>query len=111
MHRQMPPRVLVEATLSKYKSGITMDDAPLVIALGPGYEAGKDVHAVIETNRGHNLGRVYLRGCAEPDTGVPGTIGGYGVERLLRAPLTGMLDGVRQFGDQVQVGQTTAAAN
>lgn len=108
MLRQMQPRVLVEATLSKYNSGISPDDAPIVIALGPGYEAGKDVHAVIETNRGHNLGRVYLRGCAEPDTGVPGMIGGYGVERLLRALCTGTLYGVRQIGDQVQAGETVA---
>ena len=106
--RQMQPRVLVEATLSKYNSGISLDDAPVVIALGPGYEAGKDAHAVIETNRGHNLGRVYLQGYAEPDTGVPGTIGGYGVERLLRAPRTGILYSVRQIGDQVQVGETVA---
>ncbi len=77
--RQMQPGVMVEATLSKYNSGITMNDAPIVIALGPGYEAGKDVHAVIETNRGHNLGRVYLQGSAEPNTGIPGTIGGYGI--------------------------------
>lgn len=111
MLRQMQPRVLVEATLSKYNSGISPDDAPIVIALGPGYEAGKDVHAVIETNRGHNLGHVYLQGCAEPDTGVPGTIGGYGIERLLRAPRTGMLYGVRQIGDQVQVGEMVAVVN
>jgi xanthine dehydrogenase accessory factor len=106
--RQMQPRVLVEATLSKYNSGITMNDAPIVIALGPGYEAGKDVHAVIETNRGHNLGRVYLQGCAEPNTGVPGTIGGFAGERLLRAPCAGRLYGVRQIGDQVQEGEIVA---
>jgi xanthine dehydrogenase accessory factor len=106
--RQLQPQVLVEATLSKYNSGITINDAPIVIALGPGYEAGKDVHAVIETNRGHNLGRVYLEGCAEPDTGVPGTIGGYASERLLRAPCAGRLYSVRQIGDQVQAGETVA---
>jgi xanthine dehydrogenase accessory factor len=111
MLRQMQPRVLVEATLSKYNSGITMDDAPLVIALGPGYEAGKDVHAVIETNRGHNLGRVYLQGCAEPNTGVPGTIGGYGIERILRTPCAGTLYGLRPIGDQVQEGETVAVVN
>lgn len=109
MLRQMKPQVLVEATLSKYNRGITMRDAPIVIALGPGYEAGKDVHAVIETNRGHNLGRVYLQGSAEPDTGVPGTIGGYAGERLLRAPCAGTLYGVRQIGDQVQAGETVAS--
>ncbi len=106
--RQVQPQVLVEATLSKYNSGITINDAPIVIALGPGYEAGKDAHAVIETNRGHNLGRVYLQGCAEPDTGVPGTIGGYANERLLRAPCAGTLYGIRQIGDQVQAGETVA---
>jgi xanthine dehydrogenase accessory factor len=106
--RQMQPEVMVEATLSKYNSGITMNDAPIVIALGPGYEAGKDVHAVIETNRGHNLGRVYLQGSAEPNTGVPGTIGGYAGDRLLRAPCAGRLFGVRQIGDQVQAGEVVA---
>jgi xanthine dehydrogenase accessory factor len=106
--RQFQPQVLVEATLSKYNTGITINDAPIVIALGPGYEAGKDVHAVIETNRGHNLGRVYLEGCTEPDTGVPGTIGGYARERLLRAPCAGRLYGVRQIGARVQAGETVA---
>ena len=102
------PTVLVEATLSKRNSGITIDDAPIVIALGPGYEAGKDAHAVIETNRGHNLGRVYLQGCAEPNTGVPGMIGGYAAERLLRAPCAGILYGLRQIGDPVEAGETVA---
>jgi xanthine dehydrogenase accessory factor len=106
--RQMQPRVLVEATLSKHNSGITMNDAPIVIALGPGYEAGKDAHAVIETNRGHNLGRVYLQGSAEPNTGVPGTIDGYAGERLLRASCAGRLYGLRHIGDQVQAGEIVA---
>jgi xanthine dehydrogenase accessory factor len=105
---QLRPAVLVEATLSKYNSGITMEDAPIVIALGPGYEAGKDVHAVIETNRGHNLGRVYLDGGAEPNTGVPGAIGGYTIERLLRAAGAGKLYGVRQIGDLVRAGEHVA---
>ncbi|GAC1349147.1 MAG: selenium-dependent molybdenum cofactor biosynthesis protein YqeB [Ktedonobacteraceae bacterium] len=109
--KEMHPPVLVEATLSKYNSGVSMNDAAIVIALGPGYEAGKDVHAVIETNRGHNLGRVYLHGCAEPDTGVPGAIGGYTIERLLRAPCAGILYGVRQIGDLVQAGETVAVIN
>lgn len=106
--KQIHPSVLIEATLSKHNSGVTMDNAPIVIALGPGYEAGKDVHAVIETNRGHNLGRVYLHGCAEPDTGIPGAIGGYTIERLLRAPCSGRLYGVRQIGDLVQAGEMVA---
>lgn len=106
--KQIHPSVLIEATLSKHNSGVTMDNAPIVIALGPGYEAGKDVHAVIETNRGHNLGRVYLHGCAEPDTGIPGAIGGYTIERLLRAPCSGRLYGVRQIGELVQAGEMVA---
>jgi xanthine dehydrogenase accessory factor len=106
--KHMQPDVLVEATLSKYNSGITINDAPIVIALGPGYEAGRDAHAVIETNRGHNLGRVYLEGNAEPNTGVPGTIGGYAGERLLRAPCAGRLYGMHQIGDQIREGEVVA---
>ena len=106
--KQIQPDVLVEATLSKYNSGITINDAPIVIALGPGYKAGIDAHAVIETNRGHNLGRVYLEGNAEPNTGVPGTIGGYAGERLLRAPCAGRLYGMHQIGDQIREGEVVA---
>jgi len=106
--KQIQPDVLVEATLSKYNNGITINDAPIVIALGPGYKAGKDAHAVIETNRGHNLGRVYLEGNAEPNTGVPGTIGGYAGERLLRAPCAGRLYAVHQIGDQIREGEVVA---
>lgn len=108
MLKQLRPTVLVEATLSKYNSGIMIEDAPVVIALGPGYEAGKDVHAVIETNRGHNLGRVYLHGNAEPNTGVPGAIGGYTIDRLLRAPSAGRLYSMKQIGDLVQAGEKVA---
>ena len=66
--------------------GTSIRDASLVIALGPGFFAGKDAHWVIETNRGHNLGRLILEGAADPDTGVPGTIGGETVRRVIRAP-------------------------
>ena len=106
--KEAHPTVLVEATVSKHNSGITINDAPIVLALGPGYEAGKDVHAVIETNRGHNLGRVYLSGTAEPNTGKPGAIGGYTLERLLRAPSAGRLLGIHHIGDMVQAGETVA---
>jgi xanthine dehydrogenase accessory factor len=102
------PGALIEATLSKHNSGIDIHDAPVVIALGPGYEAGRDVHAVVETNRGHNLGRVYLQGTAEADTGVPGVIGGYSSERLLRAPCAGTLRGKRQIGEAVKAGEVIA---
>ena len=106
--RELHPTVLVEATVSKHNSGITIDDAPITIALGPGYEAGKDVQAVIETNRGHNLGRVYLAGTAEANTGKPGNIGGYTIERLLRATSTGTLYGLRHIGDLVEAGEAVA---
>lgn len=106
--RAARPDALIEATLSKRNSGVDIHDAPVVIALGPGYEAGKDVHAVIETNRGHNLGRVYLQGTAEADTGVPGVIGGYSSDRLLRAPRAGTLYGKRQIGDAVETGEVVA---
>lgn len=106
--RALHPAVLIEATLSKRNTGVTMHDAPIVIALGPGYEAGKDVHAVIETNRGHNLGRVYLEGRAEANTGVPGAIGGYTIERLLKAPAAGIFYGLRQIGDLAQANETVA---
>ncbi len=106
--KKIQPDVIVEATLLKYNSGIKVNDAPIVIALGPGYEAGVDAHAVIETNRGHNLGRVYFEGFAEPNTGVPGTIGGYAGERLLRAPCAGRLFGIHQIGDQIHEGDIVA---
>lgn len=109
MVRELHPAVLIEATLSKHNTGVSMNDAPIVIALGPGYEAGKDVHAVVETNRGHNLGRVYLEGCAEANTGVPGAIGGYTIERLLKAPVAGTFYGVCQIGDLAHAGEMVAA--
>lgn len=102
------PWALVEATLAKRNSGIGLQDAQLVIALGPGYIAGQDVHAVVETQRGHHLGRVYWQGMAEADTGVPGIIGGYGRERVLRAPCAGICVGTRQIGDLVEVGEQVA---
>jgi xanthine dehydrogenase accessory factor len=70
----------------------------LVIGLGPGFEAGKDVHAVIETNRGHNLGRVILKGCPEPDTGIPGNMAGYTHERVLRSPGQGIFHSELDIG-------------
>lgn len=90
--RELSPTVVVDAILAKRNLGTRMDMAPIVIALGPGFTAGEDAHAVIETNRGHNLGRVILSGEAEPDTGIPGEIGGRGAERVLRAPADGTLE-------------------
>jgi len=102
------PAVLVDAILAKKNTGTRLEDAPLVIGLGPGFRAGKDVHLAVETNRGHNLGRVIEEGEAEPDTGVPGEIGGYTRERVLRAPLAGRFRAARQIGDPVGIGERVA---
>ena len=105
---QLRPEVLVEATLAKRNRGITLDLAPLVIALGPGFEAGVDAHLVVETQRGHDLGRVYERGRAQANTGVPGYIGGFGVERVLRAPADGIFETDLDLGARVAAGQEVA---
>jgi xanthine dehydrogenase accessory factor len=102
------PPILVDAILAKKNTGTRLEDAPLVIAMGPGFRAGKDAHLVVETNRGHNLGRVIEEGEAEPDTGVPGEIGGYTWERVLRAPAEGRFRSKRQIGDSVAKGETVA---
>ncbi len=99
--RTWKPDVLVDATISKINTGITRDMAPVTIALGPGFEAGKDVDYVIETMRGHDLGRIFTSGCALPDTGVPGIIGGYGRERVIHAPAGGLFRSIRTIGDEV----------
>jgi len=102
------PAVLVDAILAKRNTGTQIEDAPLVIALGPGFRAGRDCHAVIETARGHFLGRVYWQGEALPNTGVPGEVMGATEERVVRAPATGTLQPLVQIGDRVQAGQEVA---
>lgn len=99
------PEVVVDAILAKKNLGSSIQEAPLVIALGPGFEAGRDAHFVIETNRGHDLGRVITQGCASSDTGIPGSVNGYTVERVLRAPAAGVFLPVRQIGDKVTRGE------
>ena len=102
---QARPLALVDAIIAKRNLGTRKDMAPVVIALGPGFEAGVDADAVIETNRGHHLGRVILAGCAEPNTSVPGVIGGAGRERVLYAPVSGTVENLKQIGDQVRAGE------
>jgi xanthine dehydrogenase accessory factor len=99
------PALLVDAVVAKRNLGTRITDAPAVVALGPGFVAGRDVHAVIETKRGHTLGRVILRGEALPDTGVPGEVGGFAEERLLRSPAAGVFASELRIGDQVAAGQ------
>lgn len=105
----LKPDILVDATLAKKNLGTRISDAPLVIGLGVGFYAGKDVHAVIETNRGHNLGRVIRDGRAEPDTGIPGEIAGVSVDRILRAPHAGKFFTERKIGEMVEQGDIIAA--
>ncbi len=102
------PDVLVDAIMAKRNTGTCLDDAPLVVALGPGFRAGRDCHAVVETARGHFLGRVYWEGEALPNTGIPGEVGGASAERVLRAPADGVFQSQAQIGDLVEAGQTVA---
>jgi xanthine dehydrogenase accessory factor len=105
------PDVLVDAILAKRNLGTQAEQAPLVIALGPGFKAGRDAHLVIETNRGHNLGRIISDGEAEANTGVPGMIGGYTNERVLRAPREGIVEALKRIGDPVAQGEIVARVN
>jgi len=96
------PAVVVDAILAKKNLGTTKEMAPLVIALGPGFTAGEDVDVVIETKRGHNLGRVIRSGSAVPNTGIPGIIGGDGKERVMHAQAEGILRNAASIGDIVE---------
>lgn len=98
------PDVVVDARILKHNLDNSPADAALVIGLGPGLEAGRHVHFVVETNRGHDLGRVIAHGASTPDTGEPGDIGGYTHERLLRAPADGVFTSSRAIGEPLAVG-------
>jgi xanthine dehydrogenase accessory factor len=102
---RIKPDVVIDATLAKVNLGTRIDEAPLVIGLGPGFEAGTDVHLVIETHRGHDIGRIIEQGEAHPNTGVPGEIGGYTSERVLRAPCDGRFESHLEIGDPVKENQ------
>jgi xanthine dehydrogenase accessory factor len=108
--RELKPTVVVDAIIAKRNTGTQITDAPVVVALGPGFAAGLDAHAVIETNRGHDLGRVILEGQAVPDTGVPGPVMGYASERVVRAPGQGVFRGVKAIGDRVEADDVVARA-
>lgn len=101
---QLRPDALVDAILAKRNLGTKIDDAPVVVGIGPGFTAGEDCHAVIETMRGHTLGRVIYSGSAIPNTNVPGLIGGFAGERVLRAPADGAFRSVHRIGDLVKAG-------
>ncbi len=103
------PRVVIDAILAKRNLGTHREMAPLTIGLGPGFCAGKDVDVVIETKRGHDLGRVIYSGMAAPNTGIPGMVGGYAKERVLHAPVEGAFKGYAGIGDIVEAGAPVAA--
>jgi len=100
--KALRPHVVIDAIIAKKNLGTNLSEAPLVIGLGPGFEAGKDVHMAIETNRGHNLGRLILKGCPEPNTGAPGNINGYTIERVLRSPCAGIFTASLTIGTLVK---------
>lgn len=100
-----PPSVVIDARLAKRALDTRIDQAPFVVALGPGFVAGEDCDAVVETMRGHRLGRVIWDGPAAPNTGVPGHLGGATVDRLVRAAAAGELTWNVRFGDVVDPGQ------
>ena len=98
------PDALVDAILAKKNLGTHITDAPVVVGVGPGFTAGMDCHAVVETMRGHTLGRVIYDGAALPNTNIPGLIGGYAGERVLRAPADGVFHQILNIGDEVKAG-------
>lgn len=104
----LKPDVVVDAIIAKKNLGTTINMAPLVLGVGPGFTAGQDVHLVIESMRGHNLARIITDGMAQPNTGVPGNIAGFTSERVIHAPAAGYIHDVRKIGDIVQKGDEIA---
>ena len=102
---QLKPDALVDAILAKRNLGTAITDAPVVVGVGPGFTAGVDCHAVVETMRGHTLGRAYYEGSALPNTNIPGLIGGFAGERVLRAPADGTFQSAHRIGDLVEAGE------
>jgi len=107
----LKPDAVVDAILAKKNLGTKITDAPVVIGVGPGFTAGADCHAVVETMRGHYLGRVIHEGTAIPNTGIPGLIGGFAGERVLRAPADGVFHRILEIGAQVKMGDVAATVN
>jgi len=109
--KELKPDVVVDAIIAKKNIGTNINDGPIVIALGPGFTAGIDCHCVVETKRGHYLGKVIYNGSAIPNTGVPGDIGGYTNERIIRATNDGRILPISKIGDYVEKGDTVAYVN
>lgn len=105
---QLRPIAVIDAILAKKNLGTNRQMAPVTVALGPGFEAGKEVDAVIETMRGHSLGRVFYQGSAAADTGVPGMIAGYGKERVIHSPGEGVIKHRKAITETVSKGEVIA---
>jgi xanthine dehydrogenase accessory factor len=107
----LKPAVIVDAIMAKKNGAAKLIDAPIVIGVGPGFTAGSDVHAVVESNRGHHLGRVIWNGAAESDTGIPAPVDGYTASRVLRVPQSGIFNALRAIGDVIAIGEPVAKVN
>jgi xanthine dehydrogenase accessory factor len=105
---ELRPAALVDGRMRKQPSELGIDSAPLVIGLGPGFVAGENCHAVVETNRGHRMGRVIWNGTSEPDTQLPDSVGGHAATRVLRAPGSGVFRGIVELADRVGRGDLLA---
>jgi xanthine dehydrogenase accessory factor len=107
----LKPAVVVDAIMAKKNGVARLTDAPLVIGVGPGLTAGFNVHAVVESNRGHHLGRVIWDGAAESATGIPASVDGYTASRVLRVPQSGIFNALRTIGDVIAKGEPVANVN
>ncbi|MGN2370406.1 selenium-dependent molybdenum cofactor biosynthesis protein YqeB [Clostridium cagae] len=108
---EIKPEIIIDAIIAKKNLGTKIDDANIVIALGPGFTVGIDCHCVIETKRGHYLGKAIYKGSAIPNTGVPGEVGGFSKERIIRATTDGKIAPVSKIGDYVKKGDIVAYVN
>ncbi len=108
IRKEYRPDLLIDGIMAKQNTGTCKNDAPLVIGIGPGFTAGTDCHYVIETQRGPSLGNVICEGSAIPNTGIPGEIAGYTIERLIKASASGTMEPAAQIGDLVKKGQVVA---
>jgi xanthine dehydrogenase accessory factor len=102
---ELRPDAVIDAIMAKRNTGTKKEDASLVVGVGPGFSAPDVVHAAVESNRGHNLGRVFYKGATEPYTGIPGPVMGYTTERVLRSPHEGLVRHLKAIGDQVKQGE------
>lgn len=109
--KEIKPSIIVDGILAKRNCGTQITDAPIVIGLGPGFTANVDVHAVIETQRGHELGKIIFQGKAIPNTGIPGNIIGYTSQRVLRSHCSGFVKNHVDIGSYIEAGQVICSVD